>query len=120
MSNPPPHWMRNVDGLEVKLVSDSTRRDIPSAPRALQKAEGAWDVILIDGPAAYRESQPERQQSILTASVVRGSETVIFVHDHERDHDRRWCDYYLGTPTTVLGGQNSLAVFERQPSPRGA
>ncbi len=107
-----PYWMRNVVGLEVKLVSYSTRRDIPSEPCVLQEAEGAWDLILIDGPAAYNESKPGRQQSILTASAVRGSETVIFVHDYEREHDRKWCDYYLGKPTTVLVDQNSLAVFE--------
>lgn len=43
-----------------------------------------WDVIFVDSPMGYNDSNPGRMQSIYTAYKLSHFDTVVFVHDCHR------------------------------------
>jgi hypothetical protein len=72
-----------------------------------------WDVILVDGPFAYKAG-PGREQSIHAAALARAAHpsATVFVHDYDRAWERRCCDVSLGPPAEVLTeGPRALAVW---------
>jgi hypothetical protein len=61
--------------------------------------EGAWDVVLVDGPRGYDmldERLPGRMSSIYMASRLVKEGGYVFVHDAEREVERVYADRFLG------------------------
>ena len=56
-----------------------------------------WDVIIVDGPAAWDYKYPCRMKSIYEAyNLSKNSEHIdIFVHDTHREIEIKYCDYFL-------------------------
>ena len=54
-----------------------------------------WNVILVDGPRGYLDSDPGRMKSIFHASVLAAVGTDVFVHDCDREVERTYCDFYM-------------------------
>lgn len=74
-----------------------------------------WDVILVDGPEGYGPTTPGRQQSICAAALAAVPGATVFVHDFERDMERRAAGCYLGEPEERLGSRPTLATFRIRP-----
>jgi glucuronoxylan 4-O-methyltransferase len=55
-----------------------------------------WDVILVDGPAGYDDTQPGRMKSIYAASRLVAAGGRVFVHDCDRPAERAFTSRYLG------------------------
>jgi glycosyltransferase involved in cell wall biosynthesis len=55
-----------------------------------------WDVILVDGPAGYSDTQPGRMKSIHAASRLVAPRGCVFVHDCERPAEQAFAERYLG------------------------
>jgi len=55
-----------------------------------------WDVILVDGPAGYDDSQPGRMKSIYAAAQLVAPGGHVFVHDCERPAEQAFAERYLG------------------------
>jgi hypothetical protein len=56
----------------------------------------AWDMVLVDGPAAYTDDSPGRVQSVLAARRVLAPGGSLLVHDCDRRPERAICDALLG------------------------
>ncbi len=56
----------------------------------------AWDMILVDGPAAWSNEKPGRVQSILAARRLVADQGAILVHDCDRDAERTVSASLLG------------------------
>lgn len=123
-----PEW-RSVAGnagAEVLSIRYTTRTAdgfltrCPAAegvPTAVDSA--SWDVVLVDGPAGWNSQSPGRQQSILLASRAVASDGVVFLHDAQRDMERRSAESYLKPPDERHGTQSQLAVFRYGETPAG-
>jgi len=57
--------------------------------------EGEWDVVLVDGPAAFPDTAPGRRQSVAAAPKLVAPGGDIFVHDSERAAEQAYCARYL-------------------------
>lgn len=55
-----------------------------------------WDVILVDGPAGHKDTQPGRMKSIYAASRLVAAGGHVFVHDCERPAEQAFASRYLG------------------------
>jgi hypothetical protein len=66
-------------------------------------ANTAWDVILVDGPAAFQSHHPGRMKSIFTASWLasRHRKVDVFVHDCDRLVEQIYCDTFLCSENLV-------------------
>ncbi|MFN3746847.1 MAG: glycosyltransferase [Hyphomicrobiaceae bacterium] len=86
-----PQWRR--------LLNDPSQLglDLPEEIRARK-----WDVILVDGPAGYSDSQPGRMKSIYTASRLVAPGGRVFVHDCERPAEQAFASRYLGDGRSYL------------------
>jgi len=60
-----------------------------------------WDIIYVDSPQGYRDSDHGRMQSIYSASKL--NHTHILVHDCDRALERSYFNEYIGEPTTIEG-----------------
>lgn len=79
----------------------------PSLPPAVWRS--AWDVILIDGPAGFRDDLPGRVVPIHAAAMLQKNPGWrVFVHDVDRPLESHACRLYLGEPSERL---DRLAVF---------
>jgi uncharacterized protein (TIGR01627 family) len=56
-----------------------------------------WDVILVDGPAGFKDDQPGRMKSIYAASTLVAPGGCVFVHDCDRPAERQYAARYLGS-----------------------
>jgi glucuronoxylan 4-O-methyltransferase len=102
-------WFRkaNAPGQKLKayLVNYGTTRgqwrELLDSPPLLEMELPAevrrvgWDVILVDGPAGWKEDSPGRMKSIYHSSRLAGSAADIFVHDCDRQIERIYCDRFL-------------------------
>jgi uncharacterized protein (TIGR01627 family) len=61
-----------------------------------------WDVILVDGPAGYNDTQPGRMKSIHAASRLVAPGGRVFVHDCERPAEQAFAKRYLGDDRLFL------------------
>lgn len=55
-----------------------------------------WDVIIVDGPAGFDDTQPGRMKSIYAASRLVAPAGRIFVHDCQRPAEQAFASRYLG------------------------
>jgi uncharacterized protein (TIGR01627 family) len=55
-----------------------------------------WDVIMVDGPAGHKDTQPGRMKSIHAASRLVAPGGRVFVHDCERPAEQAFAKRYLG------------------------
>jgi hypothetical protein len=62
-------------------------------PPDIRKTE--WDVILVDGPAGFKDGTPGRMKSIYEASRLIKQGGNIFVHDAQREIESEYSDRYL-------------------------
>lgn len=93
--------------IEIAAVSYRTGRsqwqDLLDDPERLgmslppEVREGAWDVVLVDGPAGYDDTTPGRMQSIYEAGRLVAPGGIVFVHDCERPVEQAYCARYLGS-----------------------
>ncbi|MGE0666949.1 MAG: hypothetical protein AB7O49_10375 [Sphingomonadales bacterium] len=99
------------------------RDDIGRAPALLLPApvgNQCWDIVLVDGPAAYKADKPGRVQSVHAARRLVAQNGAILVHDCDREAERAICGSVLGH--MALAGQvHSLRHYIRRPeAPRMA
>jgi len=100
-------------GLEVCLVKYGTYlgqwRDLLDRPRDLEMdlpskvTENRWDIILVDAPQGYRAQNPGRMKSIFAASLLRRSDSSVFIHDCNRTVETVYSDSFLGEEFTLVG-----------------
>jgi uncharacterized protein (TIGR01627 family) len=66
--------------------------DLPEDIRKIK-----WDVIIVDGPAAWDNKYPCRMKSIYEAyNLSKNTDEIdIFVHDTHRKIEIQYCDYFL-------------------------
>lgn len=55
-----------------------------------------WDVILVDGPAGYGDTQAGRMKSIYAASTLVAPGGRVFVHDCQRPAEQAFASRFLG------------------------
>lgn len=76
---------------------DLSAYDMPSV-----FSEAEWDVILIDAPPGYKDSDPRRALAIYWSSKASSSSTHIFVDDYERPLESMYADkFILNRPNTL-------------------
>ena len=101
-----PEWCRNMAQFaNVKPISYpeiSVRDSLPinienmekyDVPRILK--EKSWDVIIVDSPPGYTDTDPGRSFSIYWASRISGAHTHIFVDDYERPVEKCYADTFV-------------------------
>lgn len=96
------------------------RDDIERAPALVLPAPvsgHAWDMILVDGPAAYKPEKPGRVQSVLAARKLVADNGTIMVHDCDRRAERSICAELLGH-MTLAAQIHSLRQYVPQPKIR--
>lgn len=102
-------WFDNVKKnnpkVEAYLVKYTTKREnwkkllkdpkklVLKLPKRLNNIE--WDVILVDAPKGWKDSQPGRMQSIYTASKLIKKGGHVFVHDCGREVEAVYSDKFL-------------------------
>ncbi len=74
-----------------------------------------WDVILVDGPAAWCPTVPGRMKSIAISTYLVRPNGVVFVHDYNRDPEFELSNHFLGEKTLV-GRVDNLAHFQPKKS----
>ncbi|MBN2585908.1 MAG: hypothetical protein JXA64_12390 [Candidatus Fermentibacteraceae bacterium] len=105
-----PIWLERITRMdpeiEAFLVSYGTRR--VEWKRLLRRPDGLqmylptavldreWDVILVDAPKGARADNPGRMKSIFIASLLRASDSDVFIHDCNREVERVYSERYLG------------------------
>lgn len=99
-----------IDGHLVKYTTRRTEWEALLSPLQESRLELAlpddiggrqWDVILVDGPAGFVNSDPGRMQSIFTASRLAAPGADVFVHDLDRPVEQAYCDLLLGNINLV-------------------
>jgi len=55
----------------------------------------AWDIILVDAPAGWKDENPGRMKSIFLSSKLIRNSGDIFVHDCNREVEEIYCDKFL-------------------------
>ena len=73
----------------------------------------AWNVILVDGPRGYEDSDPGRMKSIYQAASLAKTGTDVFVHDCDREIERKYCDFYL-KDFELMGTIGRLRHYKRR------
>jgi uncharacterized protein (TIGR01627 family) len=105
-----PTWRKRAQATlgkaQVHLVQYDTKvsqwASLLNAPDKLQldlaeEVSGRrWDVILVDGPPGYDDTQPGRMRSIYTAARLVAPGGSVFVHDCDRPVEREYAARYLG------------------------
>jgi Polysaccharide biosynthesis len=76
----------------MQLINNPARLAI-DFPHDIRKTE--WDIILVDGPAGYKDGTPGRMKSIYEASRLIKQGGSIFVHDQERKIETEYSNRYL-------------------------
>jgi uncharacterized protein (TIGR01627 family) len=103
-------WLRKVSqrhpGLDIIQVDYETERrqwqDLLASPESLHMQlpdrilDERWDVVLVDGPAGWKDDTPGRMKSIHMASRLATADGDVFVHDCERQVEQVYCDRFLG------------------------
>jgi glucuronoxylan 4-O-methyltransferase len=56
----------------------------------------SWDVILVDGPAAWCDDAPGRMKSIAASKRLAGPGGDVFVHDFDRQPEHDLALHFLG------------------------
>jgi hypothetical protein len=56
----------------------------------------AWDIILVDAPAGWKDHHPGRMKSIFLASRLIKNSGNVFVHDCNREVEDIYCNKFLG------------------------
>jgi uncharacterized protein (TIGR01627 family) len=97
--------LREYPGLKAFKVDYLTRRgewkellDSPGrlAMRLPDDVEHqTWDVVLVDAPAGFNDSNPGRMKSIALSVRLASSAADVFVHDCDRPVERAYCDHFL-------------------------
>jgi len=96
------------------------REDLERAPALVLPAPvsgHAWDMILVDGPAAYKPEKPGRVQSVLAARKLVAGNGSIMVHDCDRRAERGICAGLLGH-MTLAAQVHSLRQYIPRPEIR--
>lgn len=81
------------------------QEDVERAPALVLPAPvsgHAWDLILVDGPAAYKPEKPGRVQSVLAARKLVAANGSIMVHDCDRRAELGICARLLGHMTLAV------------------
>ena len=84
---------------EWRELLDSPGRLALALPESIERER--WDVILIDGPAGFTDSNPGRMKAIAVARSLAARPADVFVHDCDREVEQVYCDRFLG-PENLL------------------
>jgi len=97
--------LREYRGLKAFMVDYLTRRDewreLLDSPERLamrlpdEVEHHTWDVVLVDAPAGFNDSNPGRMKSIALSLRLAGSAADVFVHDCDRPLEQAYCDRFL-------------------------
>jgi len=123
-----PHWLqavlqrhRQLTAFPVRYTTvltqwqellsqrDRLRLDWPDEVR-----ESAWDVVLVDAPAGWKDDTPGRMQSIAAAPRLVAPGGDVIVHDCDRTVEQVYCDTFL--PATALLAQVDRLRHYRVPA----
>ena len=76
---------------------DSGNHDCLSIDLPEEIRQTKWDVIIVDGPAAWDYKYPCRMKSIYESyNLSKKSDNIdIFIHDTHREIEIKYCDYFL-------------------------
>jgi hypothetical protein len=98
-----PDWIQGwaeVIRVRYPTFRRDWQRDVTIAPDALLEQLGhrvtdtQWDVILIDGPAGYRDTKPGRALSCSAAAALAGPRTHTFLDDCDRPQERAFAAHW--------------------------
>ena len=66
-------------------------------------SETEWDIVIVDGPAGYKNGDPGRIQSLYTAATLyRPFDALTVIDDCERWVERTYADLFLGAHRLFL------------------
>lgn len=80
-----------ADWLDLLDNPSKLKMDLPA-----EVGSRRWDVIIVDGPSGYDDTQPGRMKSIYAASRLVAQGGCVFVHDCERPAERAFATRFLG------------------------
>ena len=89
---------------DIHLVDYATQcsqwKELLSSPQRLgmslpEDLQQPWNIILVDAPAGWYDTAPGRMKSIYQSSLYIRPAVDIFVHDCDREIERKYCDEYL-------------------------
>lgn len=102
---------------EWRELLDSPDRLALALPESVER--DGWDVILIDGPAGFADSNPGRMKAIAVARSLAAAPADVFVHDCDREVEQVYCDRFLG-PENLLHEVGVLRHYRvNRPTGRG-
>lgn len=76
-----------------KDLLETPQRLEMSFPKEIENVQ--WDIVLIDGPNGYDDTNPGRMKSIFAATRLTLEGADVFVHDCHREVERVYCDRFL-------------------------
>ncbi|MFA5184804.1 MAG: hypothetical protein WC456_04785 [Patescibacteria group bacterium] len=94
------------------LIDQPEKLALPLPPKVIATE---WDLILVDGPAGWREDKPGRMQSIYSAAQLIKPGGDIFVHDCDREIEDKYANKYLGQQNIIaeIRGRALLRHYRR-------
>ena len=80
-------YLKNPDDLKINLPQEVTSKN--------------WDVIFVDAPPGNKDTSIGRMQSIYCAYTLASANTEIFVHDCDRDVEKKYTDHFFTVVTEL-------------------